>query len=183
MTARAFVVVTLPAKDTVLGGLTHETSARIELWACPYEDAGLGECYAFTLQASGLAPAEADSAVRRMEEASVVFHANRFEAGCWSASGWIPVENIAQRSFRLLKRLPEGTAPAWVVMKSGLAQVRLRPFSSGPLDGYLRGLADFLKQEGVEGDVDEAHIEGLSYATGLEELASLPREIPRLVMA
>lgn len=175
---RAFVVVTLTAKDTILGVLTQAPGVRAELVARPPEDPLRG-AYAFTLRATGMTACEASVARERLEQAAVELASSRFAEGTWRATGWIPVQSLSLRAFRLLAHLGQ-TGPAWVVFRGGSAQVRLRPASNPAV--FLHDLLRFLHAERLAADVRLAELDAQAYADGIQALADVPEKAPLAVV-
>lgn len=177
MVVRAYAVLTLPAKDTVLGALS-ERGCRIELVAVPRRHDALGSCYAVHFTVEGVPSDEAEKAEARLRAVFACITSSEVDAGshAWTASGWIPVQNIAVRVFRLLERPPGAMAAPWLVMHNGVAQVRLRP-EQGGMDGFLQRLADTLQGHGVSLDVMVAELDDEAYVARLAGLDDMPEPV------
>lgn len=176
MALRPFVVVTLPAKDTVFGDLSTD-GAHVELVAHPEWDDRFGACWAVAFAVDGPDTLRLREGRQRLAALHAVLASDLIEGGSWRGAGWIPVQNVGSRAFRLLWDPDMDAAPAWVVMEAGVAQVRLRPSTSGGVDGFEAEVRRHMEQRGISSDVRQVPLDAVDYQAHLERLQWLDGDI------
>ncbi len=151
----AFLVVDVPAHETLIGGLTaRHPGCVLDLLGRPIvEDAQ--HHYDLHYQIRGVTPegkaeleAQKDEVYERFETLSY-----DEEAGTWDVRALVPVENIRSEGLRFIAGLFALAPMPWLRFEGGVAQARLKPGRPEAIAQVAETLTARLRSIGVDNEV------------------------------
>lgn len=172
MVTEAFAVFPLSVRGSILGDLTVQAGARVELLVSLAPDKTHGLCYDVAFEATGVRPAEAAFTHRCMESAFLTFSYEQVDAKrhIWRAVGRLAIENVDPPLVRKLMEGALDVAPVWIVMDGGWAQIRVRPIEGEGGLAFAKDVQAFLGTLRERATVKVADLDPAWYHGALDDL-------------